>query len=396
MQKSAETVVSRVLEPGEEILWTGRPNVDPAMAHHAQKRRRNKLFILVIAAVAVVWITRSLPVSGPLEILENLPFDRKFLWVIAAPFLLIAAAKAFKLDNESRLDRYLRSVTYAITDKRLLILEGDKVYSAYTPEEARSPFLRDRAPGYSDVIFDDQSTRRVDNTESRDPVFIERRRVGFKALRHAEEVRQRIIDWIDSYQQDAAYQVAEFVRPTRARRGADSAKGARRIENATLGLSMNAPEAWQVHVRRKKKPQGKMFIDKEFWKEATTTEPWNFVKIEGPSRCRIEVEVFETTSTTTFDKLANSKLADSVAGKVIDSQPDCEINGVRGFSVTRRNDLQVDPQTGRAGIAAVVAPERHTVLHDGKRQIYIISSWPEDSEDLQRAVDTVVESIEVN
>lgn len=98
---------------------------------------------------------------------------------------------------------------------------------------------------------------------------------------------------------------------------------------------MNAPEAWQIQVRQKRKPQGKMFIDKELWKEAATTEPWNFVKIEGPSLCKIEVEVFETTSTTTFDKLANSKLADSIAGIVIDSQPACEINGVRGFSVTR-------------------------------------------------------------
>jgi hypothetical protein len=158
---------------------------------------------------------------------------------------------------------------------------------------------------------------------------------------------------------------------------------------------MDAPEAWQVQVRQKKKPQGKMFIDRETWQEIGSGDAWNVVKITGPSHCRIEVEVFKTSPTVTFDKLANSKLADSVSGKVVDSRPDLEINSLRGFSVTRRNDLQVDPETGRAGIAAVVAPERHTVLHDGQRQIYIISTWPEDSEDLQRAVDAVVESVKI-
>ena len=397
MQENAENVVSRVLEPGEKSLWAGRPHVDPAMEHRSQVRRRNKLIILPVAALAIFWITDSLPVSSPSAIMENLPFEPKFLWVIAAPFLLIIAARLFKVDDTSRLDRYLRSLTYAITDRRLLILEGDKIYSEYTPEKARKPFLRDRAPGYSDVIFDDRSTRsQLDNTESRDPVYRERRRVGFKALPDAKEVQQRIIDWIKGYQEEAAQEVADFVEAAPSRQRSERLQGAQHIENRVIGLELDAPEEWQVQVRQKKKPQGKMFIDKEVWQEPSTASAWNFIRVEGPSHCKIEVEVFETAPTVTFDKLANSKLADSIAGKVIDSQSDCEINGLRGFFVTRRNDIQVDSRDGGAGIAAVVAPERHTVLHDGKRQIYVISTWPEKSEDLQRAVDAVVESIQIN
>ena len=65
MQEAAETVVSRVLEPGEKILWAGRPHVDPAMEHQSKVSRRNKLLILPIAALAIFWITDSLPVSSP-------------------------------------------------------------------------------------------------------------------------------------------------------------------------------------------------------------------------------------------------------------------------------------------------------------------------------------------
>ena len=48
-----------------------------------------------------------------------------------------------------------------------------------------------------------------------------------------------------------------------------------------------------------------------------------------------------------------------------------------------------------AGFAAVVAPVRHTVLHDGRRQVCIVSTWPEGSPELERAVHAVVESLEL-
>ena len=59
MQEGAETVVSRVLEPGEKILWAGRPNADVALDHRAQRRRRNELVMFPIAVIAILWMTRS-------------------------------------------------------------------------------------------------------------------------------------------------------------------------------------------------------------------------------------------------------------------------------------------------------------------------------------------------
>jgi hypothetical protein len=102
------------------------------------------------------------------------------------------------LDDHSRLERYFRSLTYAITDRRLLILERDQVSATYPPGQAHEPIIRQRAPGYSDVIFDEQSVRANDLRIVQDPVYGERRRVGFKALPNAEEIQQRVVQLLES------------------------------------------------------------------------------------------------------------------------------------------------------------------------------------------------------
>ena len=65
---------------------------------------------------------------------------------------------------------------------------------------------------------------------------------------------------------------------------------------------------------------------------------------------------------------------------------------MRGFRVTRRNDVQANQVTGTVGNASVVTPFRTTVLHDGRYQVTLISKWPERSPELAAAVDLVVRS----
>ena len=392
----AEQVISRVLEPGEKILWSGRPHVEVSMDHFGQRRRRARTVGIPIIVIVTLWLARDQLGLASLEGVSSLFSENpRMLLAMMVLVVLIALVYVFKVDDRSRLERHIRSLSYAISDRRLLILERDKVVAAYTPEQTRRPSLHKRSPGYSDVIFDQRSSGEADEV-TRDPVARERRQIGFKALPNAQEIKQHIEEWIDDHIRETAREVADFVKATPSRQRRDLPTGGRRIENLALGLKLDAPEEWKVRVRMKKKPQGKIFLDKENWHQESETGAWNLVKIEGPSRCMIEVEVFETMPTVTFDELAHSKLADSITGKIIESGTDCEINGMRGFYVTRRNDLQMNPDTNSVGIGAVVAPERHTVLHDGQRQIFIVSTWPEDSEDLKRAVEAVVESIELN
>ena len=192
MQESAETVVSRVLEPGEKIVWTGRPNMQVCLDARAQRRGRSRILLLPLTFLLAFWITGSFGFSSPLAGLHNLPFEPRFLWVVAAPALLTLAIRILWLDDHSRMKRYFQSLTYAITDRRLLILEGNQISAAYSPEQVHAPILRQRAPGYSDVNFDEQSVRPNDLRIVQDPVYRERRQVGFKALPNAEEIQQRI------------------------------------------------------------------------------------------------------------------------------------------------------------------------------------------------------------
>ena len=394
MRESAETVISRVLELGEKILWSGRPHVEVALERHSNRRRNGAIVGIGGLLLLIFWYSRQ-GLPNPIETLKSMPLEPKFLIPLVVILLVMTVPKMLKVDPKSRMDKYFNSLTYAITTERLLILEGNKVVDSYTPEQARQPVIRERAPGYADVNFDERGITNSDGEHFKDHVLRERRRAGFKSLPNGQEMKQRIEDWIQSHHQQAARQVADFVEAAPARHQEELPKGGSRITNPALGLTLDAPEEWQVHVRAKKKPQGKIFIDKENWQELGDTESWNLVRIEGPSRCRVEVEVFETPPTVSFEKLAQNKLADSIAGPVVGSQSDSEINGLRGFSITRRSDLQENKQYMEVGIAAMIAPERHTVLHDGRRQVYVISSWPEDSEDLKRAVDAVVESIEI-
>jgi len=157
-------------------------------------------------------------------------------------------------------------------------------------EQTRRPSLHERSPGYSDVIFDQRSSGEADEV-TRDPVARERRQVGFKALPNAQEIKQRIEEWIDDHIRESAREVADFVKATPSRQRRDLPTGGRRIENLALGLKLDAPEEWKVRVRTKKKPQGKIFLDKEDWHQVGETDAWNLVKIEGPSATRFSTTV---------------------------------------------------------------------------------------------------------
>ena len=146
-------------------------------------------------------------------------------------------------------------------------------------------------------------------------------------------------------------------------------------------------------TERRGRDGGVAFIDNEYWSEVGETG-WNLVKSQGRMHCWIEVEIFETEPTLTYDDLAHSRIADAVDGEVVESDPAYEVNGLRGFTVTRRDDLQRDPESNSAGVGgAVVASVRRTVLYEGRLQIVIVSTWPENSLDLREAVDAVERSL---
>jgi hypothetical protein len=402
-ERTPEEVVSGVLEPGERILWVGRPDADSMSARERRRARLRRYggtaILLGAGALLLDRVTPGLLDSLEPGVLAQPPVLVPVLIVlIVLPVLSVLGARRYA--------RYARSLVYGLTDRRLLVIEGTEVVDERTPETASRVVLRQRGRDHADVVFGRRGTTHPGPGRMRDPVQREREIVAFKALGDAESVKSRIETWLAEHIRAAEAETgaAESVRtpppvPAGAAVQPESEPGpdsiGRQVTLATPGLRVAFPASWRVRVRAKTKPQGRIFLDREDWRDPDEPGEWNVVRAEGPLRCSVEIEVFETRPTVTFESLSNSRIADAAAGPVAAEERNLQIGGLTGFAVTRRNDLNVDSR-GTATVAAVVVLERMTVLHDGRRQVCARSTWPEDSNDLARAVDESIRSIRLD
>jgi len=385
-----ERVIAPFLESGERTLWSGRPETEAAVAHAIAFRVASPIVALVAFGAGLFAVRQYIGWDRVLEAVDGVRSQPQFLVPIGVIFVFPIVIRLLKLDNRSRLRRYFDSMTYAITDRRLIIVESGEATS-YRVHELATVTLRKRARGVADVIFAMGPSGRS-STGKGDIISRERRNVGFKALRQADEVRRNIEEWIEHRLQVAAAEVAVFAESAAASDGWGPGEGVHRIENRRAGFRVDAPDSWSVEVREKKKPFGKTFFDKDDWRPLTEGGDWNTVRISGPAACAIEIEVFETQPTVTYKALAESGIAETFGGKAIATDPDLALNGLHGFSVTRRNEIGMNAETNRAQAVASVMPQRQIVVRDGRRQVYMTSTWPEDSPELAEAVDLVVQS----
>jgi hypothetical protein len=349
------------------------------------------LLVVVAGVAGVAFVLRgTLDIVGVTDIVALVRSQPTFLVPIAVVALGPLLARVFNFDNASRLRRYFDSLTYAMTDRRLIIVEKDKIQS-FGIEDLAKPRVRERGRRCADVVFGEGRGRSTGGGRG-DVITRERWRTGFKALPDAESVLRRVEAWKESQLGRAEETVAEFTTAIEEADGWGTGEGIRRVENQRVGLKLDTPDSWTAEVRQKKKPFGKTFIDSAKWRPLTDASDWNVLRVSGPAGAAVEVEVFETAPTVTFDAIAHSKLAETFGGKAIASDPAVDINGARGFSVTRRLDAVIRGESSRAQAVDLVMPERRVVLHDGRRQACIVAHWPEDSAELAEAVDLIVRS----
>lgn len=404
MEKGPRQIAERHVDRDERVLWAGAPDVDAAMAAFPRG-------LSPVAGAAILlgggWFAAR---SVGVPLLDGL----RMLWaqqpmaliVTGGIFMLPLILRVVKLDNRSRYRRHFENLTYAVTDRRLLVIEKDDVLG-FEPEELNRPTVVARSEGFDDVIFATLPHHTSGDRKPRDPVHLERRKVGFKAIPDAEATRAFLERWIASELAETAASVAGFMETAASAAGlvetsADAAAapalagaGTRTVRGTEAGLTISCPDAWSVQVRRKKKPFGKTFLDMAKWQPMERPDGWNTVRIKGPHGCEVVAEVFETPPLADYDSMVNGRLA-GLAGELLHANAAVEINGMHGFSVARRAPVQVSEKTGTAGVAAVATPFRTTVLHDGRRQLSIFSKWPEDSPELTAAVEAVVASVRLD
>jgi hypothetical protein len=326
----------------------------------------------------------------------------RFLVPAAVILIGVPAAVAF---TSWRYRRYARSLSYAMTDRRLLVLERGKIVDDFPPERLSQITVRRRARGFGDVVFGRHYDAGYDAGSEvrwgRDLVVRERDVVAFKALRDPETMRQRVEGWLEERRHEAVAAHGAAAPEAGSRSDAGRAEtpasdvAVQRVQGGGTEVVVALPVGWKVQVRRKAHPRGRTSVDVEAWHRPRDGGDWNVVRGEGPFHCSVEVEVFETPPTVDFKKTLGGRLAAMVGGKVVASEDRLEIGGLPGFSVTRRREVQIDSETGQAVVRSSAHLERHTVLHDGRVQIYVVSTWPEEPPELGHIVHAAVRSVRV-
>ena len=346
MNESAEQVVSRVLYPGEKIVWCGRPDVDALVEHRSGEETLARKVSL-----------------GPTRSGQLLPTGAIRPWA--------------------------ESLTYAITDRRLLILEGDVVTDACTAELLRiEPRLEIRGPSHGDVIFGTREHEDVFPTapdrglvRSSLVPAIGREQVekAFKALADAQSVKQILDDWLRGHEERVRLSLRDFV----GRSGPDDEQHAQLVTNARLGLSIAIPPRLGLRVRERAAPTGKLVAEIQSWSLLGDSDAWNTLEGRATRGFKIYFELMESPRPTmSLKKLKGGFMRRLLAGKILGVQEDLAIGAFRGFAVQR---------SSRADGTVM----KQVLLHDGRWQFFAQGDWPEGWTEGEPAVDTIVQSLRV-
>ncbi len=398
MATNPEQVVSQALESSEKLIWSGQPDVETMAKTMGRRHQRWNWRVPLAAAILIGGALYIAPQA--LRMFQD-RFGAAWVLVVLSP---LALALIINYLRSGRSRRYARSLAYGITDKRLLILEDGKVTLAFRPSQVKWAERRDRAgaPGLSDLIWEEHrlsSTGRSGGTN--DPVQLEAARIGFKAQPNGEELLQRIESWRQGHLDATAREARDFVESRQENQGKPRPTGGRRIKSPALGFSIEAPEAWQVEVRRKKLIFGKTGVDwtENKWSSPDDSPDWNVVRLKNDVDSLVELQVHETPPINTLEQMANPKLPKAIlkSMQLADQEPEFAVNGLRGFYLTRL--LQGKGESGMAlGETSDLAQwyQRQHVLHDGQRQYYVLSMWPKESPEQGEICEAIVSTLQAS
>ena len=394
MTNHPEQILLQVLDPDEQLLWSGAPDVETmTKTMGGGKRRRHwtaPFAIAVLLAVALYIAPQALGM-----------FQDRFgaAWVLV-PLSVLAIWSLGNLFYSNISKRYARSLAYGITDKRLLILKSGKVELEFPPARVKWVERRDRvgAPGLSDVIWEEHPVRRSGDSRTTNPVTIESAKIGFKAQPNGEELVQRIESWRQGHQEETAREALQFVESRREAGRTKSDSGGRRIKNPVFGFSIEAPEEWDTEVRRKKLVFGKTGVDwtENKWSTPEASSDWNVLRLKNAVDSTVEIQVHETEPFNTLEAMVSPKLPKSILKnmELVDQESEFAVNGLEGFYLTRllQGKGESEMVLGQTSDLTEWYQRQH-VLHDGDRQYYILAMWPKEAPDQGEICETIVSTL---
>jgi len=167
------------LEPGEQLRWVGRP--------HPWALARQRLAALAVTPVLlglgafVIHVGASQPLSVDQAMLTMVIYGFGGLAMLLALVVISGPVLAFLR---------ARSTVYAVSDRRLLTISGERVDS-YGPDDIRAIMVtNEQADGSADIVFG----RDIRRYWVRGARFAEVNRLGFFGIPDPDAVRELIRD----------------------------------------------------------------------------------------------------------------------------------------------------------------------------------------------------------
>jgi hypothetical protein len=293
-------------------------------------------------------------------------------------------------------------LAYAVTDKRALVLENGAIVGDYSPQDIDRPVERPRrfSHGYVDLVWgrevrrgsegSSSSSRRVDRRR------IEEMRIGFKALTEADSAS--VQEHFKTLREDMLEESAEAARDF-TENATNSLVDAEMstFTNTGQGFRISCPASWNAEFRRRKLVFGKWGIESSpDWKPDPQAVPdWNVVRVSNDAGSSVELQVAETRQLLTLDKMLNGAIARMTGlAEAIDQDANVNINGLPGFSLTRRIRGTTDLVAEGDIVSDTEFHHRQYVLHDSRRQYYIHAIWPADAPRQKETCVAIAETLE--
>ena len=443
-----ESVAEEAIEPGERIIWAGRPDVE-ALTSEARRQRGLGGFVkglarplAILLFAALVWAyMNGLDLASAMDLLSAAVRNAGAEGVVAPLAFLgfVGLILALQARTAGKFIEWARGLTYAITDRRLLILLDGEIETELEPGQVKKMRLRNRTEGFQDLVFAEKL--RGGSSGKGSLTAREKRRIGFKALPDAERIQELVERWREAHLASAERSLEDFLaeedvssaRATPASEGGVSGEGesdapwssvdaleepsvagsdrpadhgspssaegfsgeggVRTLGGGRYDLTVRFPEEWSVKVRRRRKPFGTVFLDTLSWGPADEIDDWNVAKVEGPFQTTVEVHVDAVPEPAgTYEEALDSTLNRWATGEVVSSDPDVRRGRFHGWSVTRRHQKGVmaeGAELDRVGFF------RTTYLHDGVIQLAFVSHWPGGSDGLREAVERIESNVTV-
>jgi hypothetical protein len=358
---SAESVLAAHLQPGERLQWSEQPGP----SRGGPRELKAALVPGIIAGLLAAFISSSAPLPS------------FFPWLV---FVAVVGGVTWVFYSAQHLPG---GALYALTDRRLLILEDGKLRAFY-PAEVTYLDAEPCSDGNVDLVWGDDSPEPRNRPLPRQSSSSQGSRVkmnfsikqrrfkrGFLGLSSAEPAQSLIRELRGQQQRKVAADAlgmlvppADAIAPvTGAAVGAGVAAGVmagvaaptpaggtqgwRILREPETGFAMEVPAGWHTQSTRLKRYKviGLTIGLPPKWSDALPAG-WNQLKIEtGVENAVLQVNLNPPDMPADVEGVLTDRWAKVLNLAVVESNPDVRIGALQGFSVT--HNLQgVGPKVG--------------------------------------------------